>query len=215
MTFMSRVPSVDALIFDLGGVVVEIDFGRVFAAWSSHSGVAIATIASRFRTDTACAAYAAHEKSAIEAPAFFQLLRVSLELELSDEQFLAGWNEIFVQEMPDMHALLRQAGALFPLYLFSNTNMVHKQYFMRQYREVLSPFRALFLSSDIGMRKPEPEAFHAVAAQIGVRPERLAFFDDLPENVAGARAAGLQAFHVRSAEDIVAALRGELGIVWI
>jgi putative hydrolase of the HAD superfamily len=211
IALMLPMHSVDALIFDLGGVVVEIDFRRVFAAWSSHTGVTPETIASRFRFD---AAYAAHEKGEIEAPEFFDALRGSLGLEISDEQFLAGWNEIFVQEMPNMRGLLRQTEALFPLYLFSNTNTAHKQYFLNNYQEVLSPFRELFLSSDIGMRKPEPEAFHAIAARIGMRPERLAFFDDLPENVAGARAAGLKAFHVRSADEIAAALRNELGIVW-
>lgn len=206
---MLPMSGVEALIFDLGGVVVEIDFQRVFEAWSSHSGIAAETIASRFRFD---GAYEAHEKGEIEAQAFFEALRGSLGTDMSDERFLQGWNKIFVQEAPNMRDLLQRAGTMFPLYLFSNTNTAHKRYFLDQYRDVLSPFRELFLSPEIGMRKPEPDAFHTVARRIGVPPARLAFFDDSPENVAGAKAAGLKAFHVRSVDDIVAALRDELGI---
>ena len=58
-------------------------------------------------------------------------------------------------------------------------------------------------SCDIGARKPEAEAFRRVAAIAGLPPERLAFFDDLEENVAGARRAGLQAQRVTRPEEIL------------
>jgi putative hydrolase of the HAD superfamily len=58
----------------------------------------------------------------------------------------------------------------------------------------------------MGLRKPERAAFERVARAIGVAPGRILFFDDTEANVAGARAAGFQAVHVRSPEDVAAAL---------
>ncbi|MGQ0569039.1 MAG: HAD-IA family hydrolase [Armatimonadota bacterium] len=197
------------MLFDFGGVVVEIDFGRAFVSWASLSGTSAESIAARFRFD---GPYAAHERGEIDASEYFDSLRGSLGIDISDECFAAGWNAIFVREVPNIRSLLRQAAAVLPLYLFSNTNHTHTQYWMREYQGVLHPFRELFLSSELGLRKPTLEAFHAVARRISTPPERIAFLDDSAENVEGARAAGLKGFHVRSAEETALALRNELGI---
>lgn len=202
--------NIDALIFDLGGVVVEIDFRRVFTRWAAYAGVSPESIAARFTID---GAYSAHERGEIDAAAFFDAMRCMLGIDISDAQFQEGWNAVFVDEMQDIRGLLQQARELLPLYLFSNTNMMHKQFFLNEYREVLSPFSELFISSDLGLRKPDTAAFRAVAEHIGAPPQRLVFFDDTMENVLGAREAGLKAFHVRSTAEIAAVLRDEFGFV--
>jgi len=98
-----------------------------------------------------------------------------------------------------------------PLYAFSNTNRPHVDYFSREYGELLGHFRALYLSSSIGLRKPDAEAFDHVVAAIGVPAERIVFFDDLAENIEGARARRLKAIQVRSSDDVAHALTA-LGI---
>ena len=45
--------SVDALLFDLGGVVIEIDFGCAFTHWAGATGMPVETIRSRFSFDAA------------------------------------------------------------------------------------------------------------------------------------------------------------------
>ena len=196
--------SIDALLFDLGGVVIDIDFDRVFARWGRDARCDPVAIKARFALD---AFYERHERGEIDAQAYFAGLRRSLDLELTDEQFADGWNEIFVGEIPGMAAVLRRAGERLPLYLFSNSNQAHQLVWSRRFTGVLGLFRRVFVSSDLGRRKPEPEAFRTVAAAIGVPPQRILFFDDSPENVAGARAAGLRAVHVRSMDDVEEGLR--------
>jgi putative hydrolase of the HAD superfamily len=90
--------------------------------------------------------------------------------------------------------------------VFSNTNPAHETYFRANYGDLLKPFRAVFTSPGIGRRKPDREAFEFVADRMEVRPERILFFDDTLPNVEGARAAGLQAVHVRSNRDVLDAL---------
>lgn len=202
-------PAVEALLFDVGGVLVEIDFARAFAAWAEVSGTALESIAARFRFGED---YAAHERGEISAAAYFDGLRRSLGIDLTDEQFLRGWNAIFLREVDGARSVLRAAARMHPLYAFSNTCEAHRQYWMPRYAELVRPFEKLFLSSQIGLRKPSPEAFAWVARQIGVAAGRIAFFDDSPENVAGARSAGLIAFCVRSPAEALAVLQNELRV---
>mgnify|MGYP001764753201 CR=1 FL=1 len=142
---MHEVPATafDALLFDLGGVLLEIDFQRAFAAWGAAAGV---------------------------------------------------------------RPLLARAMQRHPLYLFSNTSAVHRDHWLPRLGTLLEPFRGVYLSFEIGLRKPDLEAFAHVVRAIGVAPGRIAFFDDTEANVAGARRAGLQAFHVRSSAALAAAL---------
>ena len=93
-----------------------------------------------------------------------------------------------------------------PLYLFSNTNPTHEAHFIPAYAGTLRHFRKLYLSSSIGLRKPDRAAFEYVARDIGVAPANILFFDDVLENVEGARAAGFQAVQVLSSDDVAAAL---------
>jgi putative hydrolase of the HAD superfamily len=98
-----------------------------------------------------------------------------------------------------------------PLYAFSNTNAAHVAHFSKTYADVLGHFRELYLSSTIGLRKPDKAAYEHVVNAIGVPATRILFFDDSAENVEGARACGLQAVHVKSSEDVADALAA-LGI---
>jgi HAD superfamily hydrolase (TIGR01509 family) len=199
----------DALLFDLGRVVLDIDFSKVVACWAGHAGCEPAHLAGRFswRDDF----YQRHEKGEISDGEFFAALRAMLGVDLSDAQFLEGWNKIFAGEMPGIAALLARAAQRLPLYAFSNTNNAHVAHFSTEYADILGHFREIFLSSAIGLRKPDAAAYDHVVKEIGVPADRIVFFDDLAENIAGARDRGLNAVHVTSPDDVAKALAA-LGI---
>ena len=200
--------SADALLFDLGRVVLDIDFSKAIAIWAAHAGCAPAKLLSRLVRDEA---YRQHEMGLISDADYFATLRASLDVTLSDDRFLEGWNAIFTGEMPDIAALLVRARNHLPLYAFSNTNAAHVAHFSKTYADVLGHFREVYLSSTIGLRKPDKAAYEHVVNAIGVPATRILFFDDSAENVEGARACGLQAVHVKSSEDVADALAA-LGI---
>src|SRR3954451_20124854 len=198
----------DALLFDLGRVVLDVDFSRSLACWARHAGCEPAHLVGRF---SAGEAYQRHERGEISDAEFFASLRRSLGIEVNDAQFLEGWNAIFAGPMPGIEPLLARAARSLPLYAFSNTNRAHEAHFSQAYAGVLSHFRKLFLSSTIGLRKPEAAAYDHVVREIGVPAERIVFFDDLAENIDGARARGLMAIHVTSIRDVAEAFAA-LGI---
>jgi len=194
----------DALLFDLGRVVFDIDFSKVVACWAGHAGCEPAHLVGRFSWRDEF--YQQHEKGEISDADFFAALRALLGVELSDAQFLEGWNKIFAGEMPGIAPLLQRAARRLPLYAFSNTNAAHVEHFSEAYAGVLGHFREIFLSSAIGLRKPDAAAYDHVVKAIGVPASRIVFFDDLAENIDGARACGLTAVHVTSPDDVAHAL---------
>ena len=124
---------------------------------------------------------------------------------------LEGWNALFAGEVPGIASLLERASRRLPLYAFSNTNGAHVDHFSAAYAGVLGHFREIFLSSSIGLRKPDAAAYDHVVQAIGVPAHRIVFFDDLAENIEGARARGLTAVHVTSPDDVAETLAA-LGI---
>lgn len=191
--------SVEALLFDLGGVVLDIDFDRVFSYWAKHSNRSFEEIQSGFSFDPF---YEAHEIGKIDTGEYFNSLRKTLGMEISDADLLDGWNDIHIGEIDGIMRLLKRAGEKLPVYAFTNSNQAHQKTYLRKFPEVLSLFQTVFDSSDIGKRKPAPESFQHVADAIQVNLSRIVFYDDSLENIIGAKNVGLKTVHVRSIEDI-------------
>ena len=189
----------DALLFDIGNVIIDIDFKRAFARWAELARTDAAALRDRFSMD---APYRQHEIGAIDAAAYFASLRASLGIDLTDAQFLEGWNAIFIAEAPGISALLARAATRIPLYGFTNTNRAHLAWWKPRFADAMTHFRHVFASCEIGLRKPDAAAFAHIVREIDVPAERILFFDDTLENVEGARVSGLQAVHVRSRDDV-------------
>jgi len=180
-------------------VVFDIDFESAFSCWAKNAGVPVASIQSRYRMDSW---YEQHERGEIEAAEYFDALRRSLDIELSDAQFAAGWNAIFKPEFAGAFELFRSLASRIPIYAFSNSNVMHREFWECKYANTLGVFHDVFVSCDLGLRKPEAAAFRRVTEFIGTDAQNILFFDDTRENVDGAREIGMSAVQVRSFADV-------------
>ena len=176
-------------IFDLGNVIVDIDFNRVLGAWSDFSRVPLATLKQNFVMGEA---FHRHERGEISDEEFAKALCEEMALPLSYEQFSTGWQAVFVALRPDvidiMHKLRAKGDRVVVL---SNTNRLHTTFWPEQYPEIRAAADRIYLSQEVGMRKPESSIYQQVLTQEGFSAEDTVFFDDNAENIAGAERVGI------------------------
>ena len=202
MPMTARTPQ--ALLFDLGGVLVDIDFGRAISAWAPYSSLSSAELRKSFTYDFQ---YERHERGEIEAAEYFDHLAKTLQLDATHEQIEHGWTAIFVGEIRQTRVLVEAMRGILPCYAFTNTNATHMAAWSKLFPGVVGAFDKIFASHELGLRKPERAAFDRICHLTETPASSIVFFDDLPENVQAAKKAGLQAVLVRSPDDVATSLR--------
>lgn len=187
-------------IFDLGNVIVDIDFNRVLGAWSDFSRVPLATLKQNF---TMGEAFRQHERGEISDEAFAQAICHDLELPLSYEQFSHGWQAVFVGLRPEvidiMHKLREQGHRVVVL---SNTNRLHTTFWPDEYPEIRAAADKIYLSQEMGMRKPEARIYQELLRAEGFTAADAVFFDDNADNIEGANQLGITSILVTGKETI-------------
>lgn len=188
----------DAVVFDLGGVLLNLDYGATTRAFDRLAGRELAGFYSKARQADL---FDRFERGEIDAARFRAELRGSLGAECVDAELDAAWNAL-LGEVPRRNIeLLLRLKQTHRVYLLSNTNELHLADFVarfeRDHGHRYGPWSALFhkdyYSHLLGMRKPESSVFEHVVRSEGLEPRRTLFIDDNWHNVQGARGAGLDA----------------------
>jgi putative hydrolase of the HAD superfamily len=189
-------------IFDLGRVVFDFDWQRAFAVWARYTAVPAGMVEADLDDDV----HAVFERGEITAEQFFAHAARVHDLALTFEQFAEGWNAIYGPVYPEVEAALRRLSGRVPVVAFTNTNELHRPAWTGRYDDVLALFDEVFVSSLVGLRKPERRGFEHILGRFGVEPRQALFFDDMAENVEAAAALGLHAVQVREPADVIRGL---------
>lgn len=187
---------IDWLVFDLGGVLVDVaSQQQMLARWSELSGSTPSRLASVLRERFVDGADSLAERLQVgemDARGFHELLTRELAGTWSIDETTAALQSMLLGENPDVLALLARWATSHRIACYSNTNIVHWQHMRARYRLFDHVDRA-FASHEIGFAKPDRRGFDSVAAALGAAPARCLLIDDLQINVEGARQAGWQA----------------------
>lgn len=191
--------AIRAVLFDMGGVLVEL------APLDQLLGVAMQPeeFWPRWLGSPAVRAY---ERGACDTAAFARQLATELDLALSPDELTERFRWFPRGLYPGAAELVRQvADRGLATGVLSNTNALHWDH--QTDGEILRGlFDHEFLSYRLGLVKPDRELFEAVVATLGLAPAEILFLDDNDLNVAGARAAGLEADHTRGVAEARLAL---------
>ncbi|MBB6325439.1 putative hydrolase of the HAD superfamily [Algoriphagus iocasae] len=196
---MKIIPDVDFLIFDLGNVIVDIDY--------QHSLELIKKELPENHHDKTELFYLTdfhkkYEKGEIDSAKFRNEVRTYFEQDWSDEKVDDLWNSLLKEIPRERIDLISRLKDNYKLGILSNTNEIHIDavYKMLNQNFALENFDSLFnhvfLSHEMGLSKPSAEIYHTMVNQLGTKPERVVFFDDLEANVKGAASIGIHAVHV-------------------
>lgn len=199
--------SIEAVIFDLGGVLIEYDFNRAFEQAGHLTGQPALAIRRRMFGKDYGAGFASNhpiigfELGAITSREFHRRIEGLLGHPLPYGAFQELWNGIFTNEVAPTVALvgkLQQRPGL-KVGVLSNTNALHMAY-LRRRMTILRELKYVYASNEIRRRKPDAACFQHVFKKMKVQPRRTVFIDDFAENVNAAAALGAQVIHATGPE---------------
>jgi putative hydrolase of the HAD superfamily len=194
----------DVLLFDLGGVLVELGGLPIRSKWL---GVDIDPEES-WRRWLKSESASLFETGQISADTFAQRIVEEMALKIEPDEFLDAFHAWPVGLYPGVLELLESLAPRYTLALFSNSNELH---WPRKMGEMAldGKFQHYFASHLMGLAKPDAAAFEYVLAALAVSPERILFMDDNAMNIDAASAAGMLAHRVSGIDGVKACLSAE------
>jgi len=200
---------IKTVIFDLGKVIVPFDFKRGYRAMSELCSYAPEEIPKRIGATDLVTRF---ECGQVSPEDFVGQLSRILDLRLEYARFCEIWSCIFLPETLIPEDMLEGLRRRYRLLLLSNTNAIHFQMIRDNY-PLLKHFDEYVLSYEVGAMKPSPRIYAEAIARARCEAGECFFTDDIPEYVAGAKRAGIDAVQFESAAQI----EGELakrGVSW-
>lgn len=182
------------IIFDLGGVILNIDFSRSIEAFRK---LGIANIDEIFSGYSQSNFFDSFDKGFVSDDDFISELKKYIPSQVSDHQVYEAWNSMILDFPAERIELLQKLKKNYRLFLLSNTNSIHFPVYNNQLKKIyeISDLSELFentyYSFRIGMRKPDAEIFKLVINENKLKPEETLFVDDSPLNTEVAEKLGI------------------------
>lgn len=190
---------VDAIIFDFGNVLIDLDYPRVIREFSAVAQkneseieelVVTAPILQRF------------ERGMSTPEEFRKEINELLGTNLPDNQFDAIWNSMLDRIPKQRMGKVLQIGKRFDTYILSNSNIIHELAFEEMVMEATGRasirdfVKEVYFSHELGMRKPNLDIYRHVIEDLNNYPSRMLFLDDRLDNVEAAKIAGMKAVQI-------------------
>jgi FMN phosphatase YigB (HAD superfamily) len=196
---------INAIIFDLGGVIINLDIAATIAEFNKISNKPFEAIYTQLQQTPV---FDLFDKGLISEPEFFNELKVAMEADLSDALMLNAWNAMLLDFPLHRLELLKQLKTKYRLFLLSNTNETHIREFearlleSRGYQNLEPFFEKVYYSCRMGMRKPDTEIFTYVLKENQLIAEETLFIDDTIHHVEGASKTGIRAHLLSKGKDV-------------
>ena len=204
MQKVRSINNIKNIIFDFGGVIINIDHRRVEDEFIK---LGVENFDKLFNEATQSDLFRNLEKGIISPPEFRQAIREMSGIVVSDEIIDNTWNLIIGDYPVERIELLKQIKKHYRIFLLSNTNKIHYDFYISKFKkefgfEFSSLFDRVYMSFQIGMRKPDFESYLYVLNQNNLRPVETLFVDDAIQNIFAAEELNIIGYHLKSDYDI-------------
>lgn len=201
---MEILQGIQNIIFDLGGVLLNIDPKKTIEAFGALGMEQL--IGDKGLTYDHEIFYLM-EQGKVTPDEFRNGVRKLLPTDVTDQQIDTAWTAMLLDFPAIRVELLQKLSKDFNLYLFSNTNAIHVTKYQSIFRnehdfEVSTLFNQLFHSNEIGYRKPSIESYREIIRLSGIKPEQSLFIDDSSANIEGAIASGLMGLWLQPGQKV-------------
>ena len=196
-------PIIRNIIFDLGGVIMNIDYNLTLEAFKKIGFVDFNKMYSFLNQSKLFDGY---DKGLVSPEEFRQGLRDVAQLNVCDDEINLAWNAMLIDIPEDRIHLLENLKNHFRTYLLSNTNEIHLDYFFNyvnrtfKIEDFSSLFHKAYYSCRVQMRKPDAEIFLKVINENNLKPSETLFIDDYLLNIESAEKLGIQCYYLQKEE---------------
>lgn len=186
------------ILFDLGGVILDINIPATLKRFYELGFPAeLMHYPESMQTDI----FFKYQTGKLSTDEFRNEIRRTTGVDMSDEVFDEAWNAMLVGIPQERTRLLKVLSKRYRLYMLSNTSELHVKVFEKMYLETAEEsmhdvFDRIYYSHEIGMHKPDLEAWEYVIEDAGILPEETLFLDDTIYNIKASQELGFQAIHI-------------------
>jgi glucose-1-phosphatase len=188
------------IIFDLGGVIINLDNQRTTDAFVA---LGLKNIKEYFGHGHAASFFKDYEVGKISDQEFVAAIREGIGPNATDEAIIDGWNALLLDFPAERIQLLKHLKKSYRIFLFSNTNAMHLAALRTIYKKTFGSgsledlFEKTYYSHLLGMRKPDTASYEYILKENGLNGPETLFVDDAIINVEGAEQAGLKGLFLR------------------
>ncbi|MCD6017023.1 MAG: family hydrolase [Bacteroidetes bacterium] len=194
------------IIFDLGGVIINLDYSRTINEFNRLTNKPFETIFTQLQQSPL---FDQFDKGTISESDFFEELKNSLYDQTTREEVLHAWNAMLLDFPKERLELLLKLKSGYRVFLLSNTNETHVReleshlFQQHSYQNLETFFEKVYYSCRIGMRKPDREIFEFVLKENNLNKNETIFIDDSPQHIQGAMNTGIQSYYLTKGRDVV------------
>jgi len=194
------------IIFDLGQVIINVNPAAVKEYMINKGAGNVDDLHVKLLESDV---YHQLETGKIKPEGFRSAIREIIDITVTDDEIDEAWNAMLLDIPPERVKFLTRLKSKYKLYLLSNTNHIHwlsyDRYFQDNYDypSINTFFTNTWYSYLMGVRKPNPEIFRMVLEEGQFDPEKVAFVDDLKENVDVAASLGIHPIHLPPGKEIM------------
>ena len=192
-----------AIIFDLGAVILNINYQNTIDEFSK---LGVKNASSFYSKKVQTDLFNQIETGEITAEKFLSELQKETN-NATISQVKYAWNAMLLDLPNERIQLIESLKNECQIYLLSNTNIIHIDAFKKQlgnskWEEFSALFDKMYLSHEIGLRKPNTEVFEHILKEQNLKAEEVFFIDDSPQHIEGAKKLGIKTHHLLDNEDI-------------
>lgn len=186
------------IIFDLGGIFIDIDYAATREAFIN---LGLTDIDKLYQQDFVSDLFENLEIGAISEDDFYDGLRKTSQLSLTNHQIETAWNKMLGSFWGKRLQLAKQLKENHQVFLLSNTNIIHYKAFQNVFslqfpeNSLESHFHQAYYSHQMGLRKPNAECYLKIIQDHQLNISETLFIDDTLKNIEGAKLIDLITFH--------------------
>ena len=197
----------DNIIFDLGGVILNIDPSRTVEAFSAIAGISASEIYQKYSQSTIFDDY---EEGKLSSGEFRDGVRDLLKINCSDAELDLAWNAMLLNIPQSRIKILQNLKSKKKIYLLSNTNEIHhrqieiifRQSYGQLFNSLSDIFHQAYFSYYMKDRKPNSSIFQQVIDEQKLNPQLTLFIDDNQGNIEGAKTTQLQTLYLDKSSEL-------------